>query len=134
MTGWDHWPPQRFIYLFIGLAYFLIWVQVSLFHWRGAFRHWPMWGPVLDSPLLGIIGILFAIIHGGWLNTLFLILFGLGTLGGLAGIYYHLAGIKHYIGGYTLRNFMVGPPIMLPITFMALSVAAIITYFLDPLR
>jgi hypothetical protein len=129
---WHAWSPQRFFYLFIGMAYLLIWIQVGLFHWRGAFRHTIMWGPVLYAPILAIMGMLYAFVYGGWLNWLFVIIFSLGALEGLIGTYYHLAGVKHYIGGWTLRNLMNGPPFILPITFLAFSAVALLIFFLWP--
>jgi hypothetical protein len=101
---WGSWLPQRFFYLFIGTAFLLVWIQVILLHWRGAFRRWPMWGPVLFSPVLSAMGILFAFVYGAWLNTLFIVIFAIGALDGLIGIYYHFAGVRHYIGGWTLRS------------------------------
>ncbi len=133
METWRVWTPQRFLFLFIGLAYMMVWIQALLFHWRGAFRHRPMWGPVLTAPVLSAMGIVFAFIYGGVISVLFLILFLIGAMEGIAGIYYHLKGIRHYIGGFSLRNFMVGPPIILPMTFMVFSVVALLVYFLWPL-
>lgn len=128
MERWDAWSPERFFYLFTGLAYMMVWVQVLLLHWRGAFRFRVMWTPVLEAPALSLMGIVFAFVHGGVLNALFVILFALGALSGLAGTYYHLKGIRHYVGGWTLRNFMAGPPAMLPLTFSALSMGALVVY------
>ncbi|MHB0934960.1 MAG: hypothetical protein ACYDCO_05460 [Armatimonadota bacterium] len=132
MDTWDGWPLQRFIYLFIGLAHMMIWVQVVLFHWRGAFRIWAMWLPVLAGPLLAMMGIVFAFVYGGWLNGLYVFLFSVGVLGGMIGTYYHFRGVSHYIGGWSLRNFMVGPPPILPMTFFAFSVVALLVFFLWP--
>jgi uncharacterized membrane protein YuzA (DUF378 family) len=132
MSTWEGWPLQRFFYLFIGLAYLMIWLQVTLFHWRGAFRRWPMWGPVLFAPFLAFMGILFAFIYGQWLNWLLVVLFIIGTIVGLIGVVFHFDGIRHFIGKYSLRNFMVGPPPMMPLMFMMLSLAALLVYFLWP--
>lgn len=129
MERWDAWTPERFFYLFIGLAYMMVWVQVLLMHWRGAFRFRIMWAPVLEAPVLSLMGVVFAFVHGGWLNTLFIIVFTLGALGGLAGTYFHFKGIRRYIGGWTIRNFLAGPPPMLPLTFSALSIGALLVYF-----
>lgn len=132
MTGWDGWSPQRFFYLFIGAAYLLVWIQVLLFHWRGAFRHWPMWGPALFSPVLAVMGILYAFVHGGWINAAFVAVFAVGAIEGLMGVFYHFKGVQHYIGGVTLRNLMAGPPVIMPMMFTALSLAALLVYFIWP--
>ncbi len=132
MGIWDSWLPQRFFYLFIGVAYLFIWVQALLYHWRGAFRSLAMWGPVLFAPFLSAMGIVFAFISGGFINWIFVALFAIGMLEGLIGVSLHFAGVKHYIGGFSLRNFMVGPPVMLPMLFLALSLGALLMFFLWP--
>ncbi len=129
MEQWAAWTPERFFYLFIGLAYFLVWAQVLLMHWKGAFRFKVMWAPVMEAPFLSAMGIVFSLAHGGWLEGLFVIIFGIGALGGAIGSYYHLKGIRRYVGGWTLRNFMAGPPFALPVMFSVLSIAALFVYF-----
>ncbi|MHB9031090.1 MAG: hypothetical protein ACYC9O_20165, partial [Candidatus Latescibacterota bacterium] len=129
METWEAWTPQRFIFLFVGLAYLLVWIQVLLYHWRGAFRHRPMWEPVLTAPLLAAMGIVFAFMYGGFLNLLFILLFAIGAFVGVSGIFFHFRGVHNYIGGFSLRNFMVGPPVILPMTFMVFSVVALLVYF-----
>ncbi|MFO0754697.1 MAG: hypothetical protein U0411_15390 [Thermodesulfovibrionales bacterium] len=130
----EAWLPQRFFYLFVGAAYLLLWIQVVLLHWRGAFRHAAMWGPVLLSPVLAVMGIAFSFVHGDSVPWLFVVIFSLGTLAGTAGTLYHLKGVRYYIGGFTLRNFMAGPPVVLPLLFAALSAAALLMFFLWPVR
>jgi len=127
-----HWeiPDLRnFFFLFIGAAYLLVWIQVILFHWRGAFRSRLMWGPVVLSPVLSAAGVLYAFLQGGPMDLLLVIVYALGALEGLAGTYYHFRGVRSYIGGWTLRNFMVGPPVILTFIFMVLSIAALLVYF-----
>lgn len=132
MEQWANWEPQRFFYLFTGAAYLLVWVQVVLFHWRGAFRHWPMWGPVAYTPILAVVGIAYAFVHGGAMNMLFLIVYILGAVDGLVGVYYHAKGVTMYVGGWNLRNVMAGPPIVLTLIFFVLSFAALIVYYAWP--
>jgi len=129
MSAWEHWGLANFFYLFIGLAFMMIWVQVVLFHWRGAFRHRAMWAPVLEAPVLSAMGIIYSFAHGGMLDWLFVLIFLIGTFGGLAGTYYHFRGVRHYIKGFSLRNFMVGPPVIIPMMFAALALAGLIVYF-----
>ena len=123
---------RSFFILFIGAAYLLVWIQVILFHWRGAFRSKVMWGPVMFTPVLAAIGILYAFFQGGFMDLLLVAIFGLGALEGLAGTYYHFRGVRSYIGGWTLRNFMVGPPVILALIYMVLSLAVLMVYFLGP--
>ncbi len=71
MSEWDGWNLDRAVLLFTAVAYLAIWIQLSLFHWAGGFKHWAMWGPVLATPLViagavaGLIGgVLFGIMMG----------------------------------------------------------------------
>ena len=132
MNTGDAWQLRHFFYLFIGAAFLMIWVQAGLFHWRGAFRNVAMWIPVLFSPVLSAAGLALAFGGGRAIDTLFVIVFGLGVLDGLIGTYMHFAGVKHYIGGFTLRNFMAGPPVILPMIFTALAAAALLVFFFWP--
>lgn len=129
MSNWTNWGPINFFYFLIGAAYLLIWMQVLLFHWRGAFRMKVMWAPVIEGPLLAAIGIVYSFMHGGILDPLFVFLYAIGLLGGLAGVYYHISGVKHYVGGFNLRNVMAGPPFILPVMYTAFSVAMLVVYF-----
>lgn len=128
MAAIGAWSPQQFFYFFMGLAYLLVWLQVGLFHWRGAFRHWAMWGPISVAPLLILAGLLYPFFYGGWRDTLFVLVFVIGALDGLAGLFYHFMGVRHYVGGFNLRNVMVGPPVILPTVFFALSAAVLLVY------
>jgi hypothetical protein len=118
---WEGWPFERIALLFTGLAFGLLSIQVFLMHLGGAFHKWQMWVPVADGPILAIVGLgLTATISREAANTA-LVLFGIGLLGGLAGTFYHLRAIGCYIMGFTLRNYVAGPPPILPIMFAALS-------------
>jgi hypothetical protein len=119
--SWSDWPFERVALLFVGIAFAVVWVQVSLFHWGGAFHELPMWGPVLYAPVLALAGIVFAITMSGALATVGYVIFGIGLVEGLAGVYFHLHGVGEHVLGYTTRNFIAGPPVMLPLTFAALS-------------
>ncbi|MHB0934956.1 MAG: hypothetical protein ACYDCO_05440 [Armatimonadota bacterium] len=130
MYGWEGWPVERFIYLFLGLAFLLVWGQVFLYHWRGAFRHHAMWAPVVLGPLLSLVALLFAWMHGGWMNWLLAVSYTAGTLVGIFGINYHLIGIKQRVGRWTLHNVMAGPPPVLPAMFLALSLVGLLVFFI----
>lgn len=121
MDAWDGWGFQRFYVLFVSAAFLTLGLQVLLFHWRAAFRKWTMYGPVLMAPALAAAGIVAGLTREGLLGWAALVVFGLGVLDGLVGIYEHLAGISRRIGGFSLRNLMSGPPPLLPAMFTALA-------------
>lgn len=118
---WMGWPFERVVLLFTGLAFVMIWLQVSLLHWGGAFHKWQMWVPVVYGIVLAIVGIGMAISLTPTTVIAGLILFGIGVLGGLAGLYYHLRAIGYYILGHNIRNYIAGPPPVLPAVFAAMS-------------
>ncbi len=119
--SWEGWPFERVALLFSGLAFFMMWVQVSLLHWGGAFHKWQMWFPVLYSPFLGIVGLgLTVTLTREAVNAGF-ILFAIGLFIGVVGTYNHFRAIGRYVLGYTLRNFIVGPPPILPMMYAAMS-------------
>jgi hypothetical protein len=123
---WVGWPLERVLYLFLGIAFLAIFIQVTLFHLRQNFYHPSQWLPVFVTPILGITALLLtwriAPIERGVL-TLFSI-FGVGI--GLVGTYYHVAGTGQRVGGYTINNLMVGPPPMLPLMVVALSALSLV--------
>jgi hypothetical protein len=121
VDAWDGWGFQRFYVLFVGLAFFLLGLQVFLFHWRAAFKRWTMYGPVLLAPVLAAAGVVGGVSRGGLLGWVVLIIFGLGVVDGLVGIYEHARGIAERIGGFSLRNLVAGPPVLLPVMFTALA-------------
>ena len=123
MDAWEGWGFQRFYLLFVGAAFLMLGLQVLLFHWRAAFRKWTMYGPVLLAPVLAAAGVVAAITRDGLLGWAALVVFGLGVLDGLVGVFEHLRGIGERIGGFTLRNLVAGPPPLLPAMFMALAVS-----------
>lgn len=129
MRTWPEWGLLNFFYLLIGTAFLLVWIQVLLFHWRGAFRMRVMWAPVIEAPFLAATGILYSFSHGGLMGGLLVLFYLIGFLGGLAGIYFHFRGVARYVGGFNLRNLMAGPPVILPAVFMALALSVLIVFF-----
>jgi ABC-type antimicrobial peptide transport system permease subunit len=121
MDGWDSWDFQRFYLAFVGIAFALLGLQVLLLHWRAAFKKWTMYGPVLLAPVLAAAGIAGAFSREGWLGWAVLVVFAFGVVDGLVGIYEHTHGIAERIGGFTLRNVVAGPPLLLPVMFTALA-------------
>jgi TRAP-type C4-dicarboxylate transport system permease small subunit len=121
VDAWDGWGFQRFYLLFVGAAFFLLGLQVLLFHWRAAFRKWTMYIPILGAPALTVAGIAAALQRDGWIGWAALAFFAIGVIDGLIGIVEHLRGIAERIGGFSLRNLVAGPPPLLPAMFTALA-------------
>jgi hypothetical protein len=118
MNAWDGMELGRVVVAFSALLYAGIWVQVSLFHWAGGFRKLAMWGPVVMTPIIVLAALLgFAARDGvlGWVAAAFL---AIGVLDGLIGLFYHLRAVGSQVGGLTVvRNFMAGPPPVLPVAY-----------------
>jgi hypothetical protein len=129
VDAWDGWPLERFLYLFLAAAYLMVWAQLTLFHWRGAFRSRFMWGPVLYTPLLVAMAAFMGIARGDAIEAAYVILFSIGVAEGLLGALLHARGVAAYVGGFNLRNLMAGPPIILPMMYAALSGLALLVYY-----
>jgi hypothetical protein len=125
MSAWDGWELGRAVLLFTVVAYLVIWVQVSLFHWAGAFKHWAMWGPVLATPVIALGALLGAIARDAAWGWIALALLAIGVLEGLVGLYFHVVGLRYQVGGFSTRNLLAGPPPMLPIAYAALGVLGV---------
>jgi hypothetical protein len=114
MAPWDGWELGRAVVAFTAVMYAGMWVQLSLMHGSGGFKHPAMWSPVVATPVLvgsavvtreGIIGVAVAAV------------LGLGVLLGLAGTALHLRGTRSQVGGVGLRNLLSGPPPVLPVAY-----------------
>ena len=122
MAAWHGWDLDRAVLVFTGVAYLVIWVQLSLYHWAGGFKHVAMWGPVLSTPLVVGGAILGAVARDGVWGWIALALLTLGVLEGLLGLYFHVQGIRAQIGGFSIRNLLSGPPPLLPVAYAAVGV------------
>lgn len=127
MDDWNGWPAARMTYAFLGAAYLLVWIQVFLYHWRAAFRSKFMYGPVIVAPLAAIAGLMMA--YRPEYGSFFVFAFALAALSGLMGTAMHLKGIAAMVGGFNLRNFAMGPPVVLALVFMALGVFGLILHY-----
>jgi hypothetical protein len=125
MSAWDGFELGRAVLLFTAVAYVVVWIQVSLFHWAGAFKHWAMWGPVFATPVIALGAVLGAIARDGVLGWIALALLAVGAIEGLVGLYYHLTGMHYQVGGFSTRNLLSGPPPMLPIAYAAIGVLGV---------
>lgn len=127
---WHGWPITRVILLFTGIAFLIISLQVTLFHYRQNFRHWAMYGPVVAGPVVGILAIALTFYNQPQLRSLLAILFFAGAALGVAGSVYHINGIGQRVGGYQeSQNFLVGPPLTLPMMVAAMSILGLIALY-----
>ncbi|HHW38147.1 MAG TPA: hypothetical protein GXX18_13080 [Bacillales bacterium] len=127
--NWNGWSLDRIIILAMGLLFLVIFVQVTLFHYRQNFRHWSMWIPVLATPIFGICLVVFTYYNVDWLHSLLNILLIVGILAGLFGSFMHIKGVGKRVDGYKLRNFMIGPPLTLPALISAVSLLGLIALY-----
>lgn len=127
--NWSMWSVDRVLILFVSLAFLLIGIQVTLFHYRQNFNQKVMWAPVISAPIYFIVGVILACYYAPWLHTTFMVLMWIGTLSGLIGFFYHVRGVRVRVGGWTLRNFLTGPPVMLPLMYAALGVLGLIAFY-----
>lgn len=126
---WSGWPLERVLFLFVGIAFFAVGFQVTLSHYRQNFHHKAMWAPVISAPIFGLCGIALTLTRADWLMYTFMAFMWLGVIIGLTGSYFHLHGVGIRVGGYTVRNFLVGPPVALPSLFTAMSVLGLIAVY-----
>jgi hypothetical protein len=127
---WQGWPIERVLFLFVGLAFALLFIQVTLFHSRQNFRHWAMWLPVLELPVFAFIAISLAFYTPGWLRWTFALMMWMGMGGGVYGAYLHTVGVGQRVGGFSQsQNFLVGPPIVLPLMMSAISALGLLALY-----
>ncbi len=123
---WNGWPLARVLLLVTSTMFFVVFAQVTLFHYRQNFRHFAMWSPVLEAPILGALTLISVFYLPAWLVPVLNLTLGAGVLSGLAGTYYHVRGVGERVGGYHLNNFLIGPPVGLPLTLSAVSVLGLL--------
>ncbi|MFD0696537.1 hypothetical protein ACFQZT_20945 [Paenibacillus sp. GCM10027628] len=127
--AWSNWSLDRIVILFVGLAYLFIWIQVTMSHYRQNFHNKAMWAPVILSPLICIASVLSTLINSNGWFTLALICFWVGALAGLIGFFFHFRGVGLRVGGYALRNFLMGPPVIMPLLYSAMSILGLIAVY-----
>jgi ABC-type sulfate transport system permease component len=127
--NWTGWPIQRILILFVGIVFFSLFIQVTLFHYRQNFRHWSMWVPVIETPFFAIIAVILSLYYMEWLEYTLAISLAIGAVSGLIGSYFHIRGVSERVGGYALRNFLIGPPLTLPGMITAISLLGLIALY-----
>lgn len=127
--NWLGWPIERILIIFTGILFLVIFIQVTLFHYRQNFRHWSMWIPVLATPVFGLLSVIYGFYNTFWLAQLLAVLFGIGFIAGGFGSFMHIRGVGQRVGGYELRNFLTGPPLTLPAMVSAISVLGFIALY-----
>jgi hypothetical protein len=126
---WNVWSIERVLILFVSLAFLLIGFQVTMSHYRQNFHHKSMWIPVIATPLFFIVGFILVFYNAHWFRNLFMILMWVGACAGLLGFYYHFRGVGLRVGGRVFRNFLIGPPIILPLLITAMSTLGLIAIY-----
>jgi len=127
---WDGWPITRVLLLFTGLAFLIISLQVGIFHSRQNFRHWTMYGPVVGGPVIGVFAILLSFYNAPLLSSILVVLLFAGVALGAVGSVLHVNGIGKRVGGFgESQNFLVGPPLTLPIMVAAMSILGLIALY-----
>jgi hypothetical protein len=128
MQSWKGWPLERLLYLFLGVAFAVLWLQIFLFHGvLAGFEESPMYGPVFYTPLMVVAALTYAAVRSPLARKLFLVLFTGGVLVGAFGVYFHAQGVAEMPGGFTLENMAAGPPVLLPLTYAAVSLLGVLT-------
>jgi len=125
MDDWDGWELGRWLVLFAAVLYVGIWAQLTLMHWRAAFRHRAMYAPVVATPLIAAAGALGMVDGDGLLGWVAVAAFAAGVLEGFGGLFFHLRGASYLVGGLTLRNLAAGPPPVLPLAYSLAGVAGL---------
>jgi len=70
-------------------------------------------------PILALNALILSFLNHTIIRNLFTILTVAGMLEGLFGFFKHLTGIGKRVDGYRFHNFLVGPPIILPLMITA---------------
>jgi len=126
---WQAWTLSRIVVLFVALAFLLVAIQVTMSHYRQNFYRKVMLVPVISAPIYFLVGLALAIWAKSWLFNTFHVLMWIAVLSGLAGFYYHVRGVGLRVGGYTVRNYLIGPPIIMPLVYSAMGALGLIAVY-----
>jgi len=115
--------------ILVSLVFTVLWVQVVILHYRGAYYRIWMWEPVIYLPVIVVLGTAAVTLQGVFLQVYGVALM-LSFLMGLSGLFFHIQGIVRKVGGWSLDNIMVGPPPMYPLSISVISLIGIIAALL----
>lgn len=89
-----------------------------------------MYGPVIGGPVIGVLTILLAFFNLPLLRSVLALLFFAGLVLGVAGSGMHIYGVGQRVGGYQIsQNYLVGPPLTLPMMVAAMSILGLIALY-----
>lgn len=126
LEGWSGWELGRVVLAFSALLYAGVWLQLSLFHWAGAFRRWEMYPPVFITPVIIVLILLGVLTRDGIAGWIVLAALLLGVLEGLVGLFLHTRGALAQVSGLSIRNLMAGPPPVLPLAYALVGVLGLL--------
>jgi hypothetical protein len=129
MSLFAGWTLSRLVLLFAAVGFTMVAVQVSLFHYRGNFRHWSMWIPVISAPILALLVAGYALMPSPLYRPLVVFALWAESLGGLTGFGMHVRGVTQRLGGFGLNNVLTGPPVVLPLTLTAFSLLGLMVLY-----
>lgn len=122
MSDWEGWDVDRAVVLFTGVFYVGMWVQLTLMHWSGGFKHKAMWGPVLATPVVAAAAVAGTVTRAGVFGWAVAVVLAVGVLLGMVGLALHVRGVTSQIGGLSMRNLLSGPPPVLPMAYSLIGV------------
>jgi hypothetical protein len=94
----------------------LLWATAThLFHYRQNFFHWSLWVPVIALYILTVNLWLAEFYPTDFLLSLLYIVLLTVIVAHLWGAFLHLVGVGRRVGGQSLHNHMIGPPVILPL-------------------
>lgn len=126
---WVGWPLARIVILFVAFAYIFIGIQVTMSHYRQNFHQKIMLVPVLSSPFYVLFAAAYALFNLQWYGWIFAFLMWIAAISGLIGFYYHFKGVGVRVGGYAGRNFLIDPPVIMPLMYSAMGVLGLLAYY-----
>jgi hypothetical protein len=117
MASWEQWELGRVVLGFTAVLFVGVWVQLTLMHWAGGFKHPAMWAPVLATPI--VVGVVVAgvVTREGVVGVASAVVLAAAVVLGLAGTLLHVRGVRSQVGGLNLRNVLSGPPPVLPLAY-----------------
>lgn len=130
MEAWES-GLGRLVLAFALLMLAGIWVQMSLFHWGGAFRRREMVIPVLTTPAVIVLAALGLISREGVLGWIALAALAFGVFEGMLGIFFHAQAMTAQVGGASVRNLVAGPPPVLPVAYALVNALGMIGLLWD---